>query len=79
MNDLNSSYLRFFLIKMLSILLFSSVYSQDQIRPHIANYEVNVRGIKGSLDTILNIKENMLQVMEHLVEAIGKLEKMEKT
>ena len=59
MNDLNSSYLKFFLIKMLSILLFSSVYSQGLIRPHIANYEVNVRGIKGSLDTILNIKENV--------------------
>ena len=59
MNDSNSIYLKFFLTTMLSALLFSSVLSQDQIKPHIANYEVNVRGIKGNLDTILNTKDNI--------------------
>jgi hypothetical protein len=59
MNDSNSIYLKFFLTTMLSVLLFSSVLSQDQIKPHIANYEVNVRGIKGNLDTILNAKDNI--------------------
>ena len=44
---------------MLSVLLLSSVHSQDQIKPHIANYEVSVRGIKGNLDTTLSTKENV--------------------
>ena len=59
MNDFNSTYLKCFLATMLSVLLLSSVHSQDQIKPHIANYEVNVRGIKGNLDTTLNTKENV--------------------
>ena len=59
MNDFNSNYLKCFLATMLSVLLLSSVHSQDQIKPHIANYEVSVRGIKGNLDTTLSTKENV--------------------
>ena len=59
MNDFNSNYLKCCLAIMLSVLLLSSVHSQDQIKPHIANYEVSVRGIKGNLDTTLSTKENV--------------------
>ena len=67
MNDSNSIYLKFFLTTMLSVLLFSSVLSEDQIKPHIANYEVNVRGIKGNLDTILNTKDNIYVAKNELI------------
>ena len=59
MNNFKSTYLKYFLATMLSVLLLSSVHSQDQIKPHIANYEVSVRGIKGNLDTTLSAKENV--------------------